>query len=262
MIKEALQYIVGLGKAEEHMINGACYSDKPLHRIDTYYPKADAIEMHTLTSLVDYIKSEVDEMPPRMIVEVKSPTEVELYSQLDPNRDRESLVVASARVPGFEFDRFVEHEKFCINLQSKFIPSDDRELILKFAGTVEAGSVSEYGDDGVTQKATIKTGLASKGDAIVPNPVCLRPYRTFLEVEQPESAFVFRMKQDSYGSVMCAIFEADGGAWKMDATQAIKEYLQRELDGMPQFTVISYLTIILTRASGKWLCGADRMDSV
>lgn len=239
MIKEALQYIVGLGKAEEHVINGACYSDKPLHRIDTYYPKADAIEMHTLTSLVDYIKSEVDEMPPRMIVEVKSPTEVELYSQLDPNRDRESLVVASARVPGFEFDRFVEHEKFCINLQSKFIPSDDRELILKFAGTVEAGSVSEHGDDGVTQKATIKTGLASKGDAIVPNPVCLRPYRTFLEVEQPESAFVFRMKQDSYGSVMCAIFEADGGAWKMDATQAIKEYLQRELDGMPQFTVIS-----------------------
>ena len=239
MIKEALQYIVGLGKAEEHMINGACYSDKPLHRIDTYYPKADAIEMHTLTSLVDYIKSEVDDMPPRMIVEVKSPTEVELYSQLDPNRDRESLVVASARVPGFEFDRFVEHEKFCINLQSKFIPSDDRELILKFAGTVEAGSVSEYGDDGVTQKATIKTGLASKGDAIVPNPVCLRPYRTFLEVEQPESAFVFRMKQDNYGSVMCAVFEADGGAWKMDATQAIKEYLQRELDGMPQFTVIS-----------------------
>lgn len=77
MIKEALQYIVGLGKAEEHMINGACYSDKPLHRIDTYYPKADAIEMHTLTSLVDYIKSEVDEMPPRMIVEVKSPTEGE-----------------------------------------------------------------------------------------------------------------------------------------------------------------------------------------
>lgn len=239
MIKEALQYIVGLGKAEEHVINGACYSDKPLHRIDTYYPKADAIEMHTLTSLVDYIKSEVDEIPPRMIVEVKSPTEVELYSQLDPNRDRESLVVASARVPGFEFDRFVEHEKFCINLQSKFIPSDDRELILKFAGTVEAGSVSEYGDDGVTQKATIKTGLASKGDAIVPNPVCLRPYRTFLEVEQPESAFVFRMKQDNYGSVMCAVFEADGGAWKMDATQAIKEYLQRELDGMPQFTVIS-----------------------
>lgn len=120
----------------------------------------------------------------------------------------------------------------------KLAPQQDMNTKF-YIGTVEAGSVSEYGDDGVTQKATIKTGLASKGDAIVPNPVCLRPYRTFLEVEQPESAFVFRMKQDNYGSVMCAVFEADGGAWKMDATQAIKEYLQRELDGMPQFTVIS-----------------------
>ena len=52
MIKEALQYIVGLGKAEEHMINGACYSDKPLHRIDTYYPKADAISIDMIPHLL------------------------------------------------------------------------------------------------------------------------------------------------------------------------------------------------------------------
>lgn len=62
MIKEALQYLVELGKAEEHTINGDTYSDKPLHRIDMYIPKANAIEMHTLTSLVDYIKSDVDAM--------------------------------------------------------------------------------------------------------------------------------------------------------------------------------------------------------
>lgn len=62
---------------------------------------------------------------------------------------------------------------------------NDRDLILKFAGTVENGTIAQYGDDGVTQKATVKTGIASKGDAIVPNPVRLRPYRTFIEVEQP-----------------------------------------------------------------------------
>ena len=112
-------------------------------------------------------------------------------------------------------------------------------MILKFAGTVEANTIAEYGDDGVTQKATVKTGIASKSDAIVPNPVHLRPYRTFLEVEQPASDFIFRMKQDKYDGVSCAIFEADGGAWKMNATKAIKEYLQFELSGMPQFTVIS-----------------------
>lgn len=241
MIKEALQYLVELGKAEEHTINGDTYSDKPLHRIDMYIPKANAIEMHTLTSLVDYIKSDVDEMSEKMIVEVASPTKVNLYSQLDYNRDREKLVSVSARVPEFSFNNFMDQEKFCINLQSKFIddPQTDRSLILKFAGTVEAGTVAEYGDDGITQKATVKTGIASKGDAIVPNPVKLRPYRTFLEVEQPISEFIFRMKQDKYDGINCAIFEADGGAWQIAATKAIKEYLQFELADMTQFTVIS-----------------------
>lgn len=241
MIKEALQYIVELGKTEEHIIYGDVYSDKPLHRVENYIPKADAILMHTLTSLVDYIKSGVDDMSDKMIVEVTSPTKVNLYSQLDFNRDRELLVSVSARVPAFSFNDFMDQEKFCINLQSKFIddPQTDRALILKFAGTVEAGTVSEYGDDGITQKATVKTGIASKGDAIVPNPVKLRPYRTFLEVEQPVSEFIFRMKQDKYDGINCAIFEADGGAWQIAATKAIKDYLQYELADMPQFTVIS-----------------------
>lgn len=241
MIKEALQYLVELGKAEEQTINGDTYSDKPLHRIDMYIPKANAIEMHTLTSLVDYIKSDVDAMSEKMIVEVASPTKVNMYSQLDYNRDREKLVSVSARVPEFSFNNFMDQEKFCINLQSKFIndPQTDRSLILKFAGTVEAGTVAEYGDDGITQKATVKTGIASKGDAIVPNPVKLRPYRTFLEVEQPISEFIFRMKQDKYDGINCAIFEADGGAWQIAATKAIKEYLQFELADMARFTVIS-----------------------
>ena len=241
MIKEALQYLVELGKAEEHTINGDTYSDKPLHRIDMYIPKANAIEMHTLTSLVDYIKSDVDAMSEKMIVEVASPTKVNLYSQLDYNRDREKLVSVSARVPEFSFNNFMDQEKFCINLQSKFIddPQTDRSLILKFAGTVEAGTVADYGDDGITQKATVKTGIVSKGDAIIPNPVKLRPYRTFLEVEQPISEFIFRMKQDKYDGIKCAIFEADGGAWQIAATKAIKEYLQFELADMTQFTVIS-----------------------
>lgn len=241
MIKEALQYLVELGKAEEHIINGDTYSDKPLHRIDMYIPKANAIEMHTLTSLVDYIKSDVDAMSEKMIVEVASPTKVNLYSQLDYNRDREKLVSVSARVPEFSFNNFMDQEKFCINLQSKFIddPQTDRSLILKFAGTVEAGTVADYGDDGITQKATVKTGIVSKGDAIIPNPVKLRPYRTFLEVEQPISEFIFRMKQDKYDGINCAIFEADGGAWQIAATKAIKEYLQFELADMTQFTVIS-----------------------
>ena len=236
MIKEALEYIVGLKTPVITEIDGNTYSDKPLNRI-SYVPYAKTIGMKTLTSLVEYIKANIDSMSERMIVHVISPTEVHLYSSLDADRKREYLVEVNAELPDFRFGSFIDHENFVIALQSKFVPNEDRNLVLKFAGMVEDGTVAEYGDDGVTQKATIKTGVASKADAVVPNPVNLIPYRTFLEVQQPASDFIFRMKSSC--GVQCAIFEADGGAWKNEAMSRIKNYLALELSEYPQFTVIS-----------------------
>ena len=181
-------------------------------------------------------------MAPKMIVQVVSPEEVRLFSMLDEERNREHIVSVMAQIPAFNYDRFIDHETFCINVQAKFLddPTTDKAIILKFAGTVEQGSVAEYGDDGVTQKATVKTGIASKTDAVVPNPVRLRPFRTFVEVEQPVSEFIFRMKQDKYDGINCAIFEADGGAWKNAAMKNIKDYLEFELaEYKEQFIVIS-----------------------
>lgn len=243
MIKEALQYIVGLGKAEvkEYTLpdgKKGMYSDKPLHRLEMPVPVAERLYLHTLTGLVDYIKSNTDTMAEKMVVEVQSPTKVHLYSQLNSKRNREYLIEVDAMLPDFAFDVYQDHESFCVGLQSKFLQAGDRELVLKFAGTVENGTVAQYSDDGVTQKATIKTGLASKGAAIVPNPVRLAAYRTFLEVDQPESLFIFRMKERA-GEINCALFEADGGAWKMEAMQNIKAYLQEELEGLDRFTVIA-----------------------
>lgn len=236
MIKEALEYIVGLKTPVITEIDGNTYSDKPLNRIG-YVPYAKTIGMKTLTSLVEYIKANIDSMSEKMIVHVISPTEVHLYSSLDADRKREYLVEVNAELPDFRFGSFIDHENFVIALQSKFVPNEDRDLVLKFAGTVEDGTVAEYGDDGVTQKATIKTGVASKADAVVPNPVNLIPYRTFLEVQQTASDFIFRMKSSC--GVQCAIFEADGGAWKNEAMSRIKNYLALELSEYPQFTVIS-----------------------
>ena len=238
MTRDALQYVVGLKTAEVLDINGGKYVDKDVHRVDKEL-RASAIQMNTLTSLVDYLKAGVDSMADKMLVQVVSPMKVRVLSMLDADRKREELVDVEAMIPDFEYGRYMGNERFIIALQSKFIANDDRALLLQFAGTVKDESIAQYGDDGVTQKATIKTGITSVGDAVVPNPVKLRPFRKFIEVEQPESAFVFRMRQAEGHGVECAIFEADGGAWKNAAMKSIKEYLQYELAELPQFTVIS-----------------------
>ena len=240
MIKKALEYIVGLSCPNVQKIGAETYSDKPLNRI-SYVPRASSIEMNTLSSLIDYIKSGVDSFCDQMIIHVQSPTKVSMYSALDAERKREYVVEVNASVPAFRFNEFMDHESFCIGVQSKCIddPETDKALLLRFAGTVEAGSVAEYGDDGVSQKATVKTGIASKGEALVPSPASLKAFRTFVEVEQPVSSFIFRMKEDKYSKgIQCALFEADGGAWKLEAMQAICAYLSGELEGVAGFTII------------------------
>lgn len=238
MLKTFAEYIVSNAAPVINYINGQVYSDKKLNRI-SYAPKAEPIHLTTLTSLLDFIKSEYD-VPSgiNMFIHIESPTKVRLFSTLDDEREREVLAEVHAEVPRFDFNRFIDHEPFTIGVQSKFLDDLDRPILLKFSGTVENGTVSQYGDDGVTQKATIKTGIASKSDAIVPNPVNLRAFRTFIECNQPSASYIFRMKE-SGGNIQCALFEADGGEWESRARNEIKSFLVENLSNYPNIIVLS-----------------------
>ena len=61
----------------------------------------------------------------------------------------------------------------------------------------------------MSQKTTIKTGAENLSEVKVPNPVVLAPYRTFSEVDQPESKFIFRLESGKEDTPLAALFEAD-----------------------------------------------------
>lgn len=228
MIKEALKFITELKEASMDPkvveIDGRTYCNKDMKRYDRE-DMAEPIKASTLTSLVDYIENCSEELREHMIIHVVSPTRVRLYSGLTEERNRESLFQADAEVSEFRYDAWHDQERFVIELQANFEVTQDLETVLKVAGNVEAKSTMNYGDDGVSQKTTIKQGIASKADVIVPNPVELIPYRTFLEVEQPSSQFVFRIGEN-HGEPSFKLIEAEGGLWKNEAKQNIKTYLE------------------------------------
>ena len=241
MIQKALEYIVGLSKAEIQEVNGSKYSDKRLTRIDEEL-RAEHVSLFTLNSLIDYIKSNTDTIKGKCLVHVVSPTEVELISELDKDRKRETLAYVTASIPKINLNSFMSQEEFIIMMQSQFSNDEtqpnDKEIVLQVAGNVIDKTVADYGDDGISQKATIRTGIATNDDVKVPNPVILVPYRSFQEILQVPSSFVFRMRQGDRG-VSCALFEADGGAWKIDSVLRVKQFLQNQLEGIDNITVIA-----------------------
>jgi hypothetical protein len=170
------------------------------------------------------------------LVHIISPTEVALYSELRNDQDREMYMHCKALTPNnIVYNRFMDTDDFNIMLQSSFVDNRDRTILLKVTGLIQDKAVKEVGDDGVSQAVTIKTGVANVGDVKVPNPVELAPYRTFPEIIQPESKFIFRMQSGP----QAALFEADGGAWRNMAMDLIKKYLEEQLSGLENISIIS-----------------------
>lgn len=235
MLKEFAEWFVKKIEPACYDLDGQKYSSQPLHVIPE--PTADPLVVHNLTGLVDYLKSNYDDLNP-VIVHVASPTEVNVYSTFNGNKNRDHFLQAKAMLPSIPFGRFLDPEEFIILLQSCFVANDDRAQLLKVVGNIKEENVTTVGDDGVTQQVTAKTGVATVENVIVPNPVRLKPYRTFVEIVQPESEFVFRMRSGP----AAALFEADGGAWKLQAIHAISDYLIEQLSeeiSVGQVTIIA-----------------------
>lgn len=227
MIKAALQYIVGLQEPATIEVENRVYSTKALTPVKK--PFQSELQVSTLSSIVEYVKKNFDrgEDAYPFVVHIEGECLVSLKSKIqDEFEQRITFMRAEPNIPKeFNFDRFIDIESFIIGLQAKFVQNDQAREVLSFVGNIKEENVRNTGDDGISQVATVKTGIATVSNAIVPNPVSLAPYRTFVEIEQPESRFVLRLKDGP----AAALFEADGGAWKVDAIRNIKGYFEENL---------------------------------
>lgn len=244
MIKEALQYIVGLGNTEvvNEKGNTMIVYGNSIDRVT--WPTQHPMLTSTLQSVVDYLRLDPDNVLDggnQVIVHVENPECLEVVTQVNEDSNRSSLLVTKAVLPDeIEYGHYYDLEELNIKLQSLFVPNEDRGRLLKFISNVKDEAVKNTSDDGISQSAVVKTGIASVGEGKVPNPVLLAPYRTFPEIPQTESNFVFRMKSGGYG----ALFEADGGAWRIKAIDDVSQWLLAHLtealgDKMSQVTILS-----------------------
>ncbi len=203
-------------------------------------PTAQGLKLHTLTGLVDYIKGDMDgALAEGAVVHVLSHMQVQIVSRIDGrHKRRDVFATAHAEDCGFQFDHFLDCETFIIGLQSHFnIKAFDAPTVLGIVGNIKQENVKTVGDDGITQSVVARSGIARVEEKEVPNPVELQPYRTFPEIEQPSSMFVLRLRQGREGQLpTCALFEADGGKWKLAAIERIRDYLKAEL---PEATIIA-----------------------
>ena len=225
-------------------LDGHMYADRALH-LPPKEPTVRPIIISTLSGLVEYIKKDPDlttdcDGYQGAFIQVETPSFVGVVAPFNGRHAIRPFLLrsdCSEFVSSFNYGQYYPIEQFIIALISQFDHTDDRHNLLQIIGNIKDERVGQFGDDGVTQSVSIRKGLSLGDSVAIPKIVNLKPYRTFAEIGQPTSKFNIRLKQGKEGEApIAALFQADGGRWKLEAIQSIAAYLKENL---PETTIIA-----------------------
>lgn len=203
------------------------YTTKKVNLVEDEIYKPSVFYLNTLTGICEMIRTEINRIKETpLIVHVDNYEHVCVYTTYDNRFVRTALYSAFADVPKVTFGSYQSHEAFMIELRSKYIRNQDVDYLLQLLASVVDENSVKTSDNGLSQKVEIQQGITMIGEETVRPIVKLIPFRTFLEVEQPESEFLVRLQEGG----RIALFEADGGMWKLEAKRNIVSFLAEELD--------------------------------
>lgn len=228
--REAIDRIVELAGPTIEVIEDRTYSSQSLQPIIA--PAAPVMEVHGLTALVEFLRWEFPGGLADLLAVVRSERVVDVVGRVDePWKKRpvmaQALFGEATKLP---FGQYVDQQTFVIGIQVGFIQDETTAKLLQLVGTIRDSKVLDLKDDGTTQQVSASAGLAKVSLVDVPNPVTLRPYRTFPEVEQPDSMYVLRAKSghgDDLPSV--ALFMVEDPSWRYCARLSIAGYIKKQL---------------------------------
>ena len=232
---EAMRFLYELGTKNRSYtvqeIDGRMYvNTNDLVRIKEPFPAVlPTVNIFTLSGLVDYILNDPDDHLDKfgnlvVLYGIKCSDDYAVRAEL--------ARVVTDNEP-FEFGRYIGQEEFIVQLQSRFIETDNSLEVGKVVGNLSIEKGTNTSDDGISQRVTVRDGIVRVSDVVIKNPVYLRPFRTFCEIDQPESPFILRIRNsDGKDMPEIALYEADGGLWKHRAIQDIHAYLDKALDNL------------------------------
>lgn len=233
MLKEAIEKIESMAQPTIFAIgddNFAITTDGTAHQIRPQIDTPDTLELNSLDALVKLIRTEAlakkREGNP-LYITIPSHLCVKCFERPDPEKRcfRRIFYTASATdVPGWDERTSLAFEEAQIALRTRFQETPDTLYALQLLSNITAGAKLTMNDNGIATTVVSQKGIALQGNEVIRPIVKLRPYRTFQEIDQPESTFLIRITERAISFI-----EADGGMWKLHARETIKKYLEENL---------------------------------
>lgn len=239
MIKEAIDKVLELKSNETLLLGNKHFVKNNYVEVTKKVHQPEKLRVRNLSGIVDFVKSNIDKLELKeLLVHVVSHEFVYLSSNLKDQEKRKDYMVATIEdyTTGFSYGAKMDTETFIIQSQTKFVQDEAMKSIQRSVGNMSDNVAQSQSDDGISQSITVKGGIQMVSKETLPNPVILKPFRTFAEIDQPASKFVLRThSKTKEGETSVSLSEADGGFWKFNAIVNIKDYFKNSL---PEISVI------------------------
>jgi hypothetical protein len=227
----------GAGRVEEHGTQSTLFHVCAKSATPLKFPEAETVKLFSLNQIVSYLKTLMNARPAdgetepgKAIINVLDHENVEIIDEgYNENMNVSRLAVATMEemFSPFPFGQKMSQEDFIINVMTKFVQNDVTAELLKLVSSIkeDAGRVSD--DDGYSQVVNTKQGVTLVSESKLKNLWILQTYKTFPEVEQPLIPYVLRLHDGG----RLALYDSDGGAWKVNVTKTVREYLVNRIKG-------------------------------
>lgn len=185
------------------------------------------LKLTSLDALVKLVRTEATEMDAPLYITIPDHLTVRCFGQPDAYERYHRQVYYEANatdVPGWDQKVQLGFEEAQIALRTRFQETGDTLYAMKLLSDISLGAKVIYNDNGIATTVTTQKGVALQTNEQIKPLVNLKPYRTFQEVEQPESIFLIRLNDRGI-----SFTEADGGMWKLHARETVKKYLEDRL---------------------------------
>lgn len=183
--------------------------------------------LHSLDALVKLVQTEASNKESPLYITIPDHLTVRCFGQpkADARCFRQVYYEANATdVPGWGENVKLGFEEAQIALRTRFQETKDTLYAMKLLSDISCGAKVVYNDNGIATTVTTQKGVALQTNEQIRPIVSLKPYRTFQEVEQPESIFLLRVNERGI-----SFTEADGGMWKLKAREIVKAFLEERL---------------------------------
>ncbi len=231
MLKEFIAHIQKTTQPLIHEVEGATFVINAEGEYQEMLPSIfhpDTLSLNSLDALIKMIKTEAPrftEAP--LYITIPNHLMVQCFTQPEPTERffRQFFYeVKATDVPGWAEKNTLGFEEAQIALRTRFQETPDTLYAMKLVSDISLGAKVIYNDNGIATTITTQKGVALQTNEQIRPLVKLRPYRTFQEVEQPESIFLIRVSDRGISFI-----EADGGMWKLKARETVKAFLEKAL---------------------------------